>query len=204
MIDPQTVLLATPTYDGKLDAHYVAGLMQSAALQMFHTNYFLCCESCIPLARNRIAHHFMQKTKYQHLLMIDADVGFSYQDLALLLEGDELAVVGEYARKEPQRRPVKFGLGFARVSREVFEKLGTLTNEDGSERLGRYFENGEQCIDYHITGATGDGRYVTEDRGFWELVKLAEIKIRVETRTKLVHWGKSAYPYLRGEDYFAQ
>jgi hypothetical protein len=204
MLDPATVFVATPVFDGKPEAHYCGGMIQCAFMRLFHTNHFLVGESNIALARNRIAHHFIHKTTYEWLVMIDADIGFSYQDFTLLMEGDEQIVTAEYARKEPQRRPVRFGCGFVRVNRSVFQALDNLNTEDGAERLQRFYQEGEVYVDYFICGATGDARWLGEDSGFWELVKLAGITPRIETRTHLVHWGKAPYPYQSVNDFAAQ
>lgn len=110
----------------------------------------------------------------------------------------ELAVCAEYSRKTENREPVRFGLGFTRVHRSLFERLASLETEQGQDAVEQFFCQGQLIRDYFPMITLGDGRRPGEDGGFWTLVRLAGIVPRIEMRTRLVHWGTASYPYVQG------
>ena len=61
--------------------------------------------------------------------------------------------------------------------------------------LHRYFLDGELAVDYHFDGASPDGRWFSEDTGFWHWCHLAGVKLRKEPRTRLGHIGRFVYSY---------
>lgn len=91
MIDPATVLITVPTLDGRIEAATSAGLFQVGMAHMAAAYAVLPGNSHIPMARNLIAHSFL-KTEFQWLVCIDADIGFSTDDFAILMD---------YARNPP-------------------------------------------------------------------------------------------------------
>lgn len=193
-------IIMSPVMDAKPDVLYVNGLLATIMTGRAQAHMFQTCDSNIAHARNTIANLFRLKlTGFDRLVMIDADIGWSLQDWDYLMEGSEPVVIAEYARKvsyEPGKCPaVSFGAGFCRIDRTVFETLDAWLKEDGSERIPTYFEDGQLYRDYFYTGAAGDGRYLPEDRGFWSYLRLAEIPLRVETRTRLNHVGRAVFPY---------
>lgn len=232
MIDPKTVLIATPTHDGKVEAGYAGGLAGAMAAGYAGSVSFLMGNSDIGAARCHIAHQFLQ-SPFEWLVCIDADIQFSVKDFGMLMSvapdiqvgadqewlrysrlGDkpgelissegvaqfqyapELAVCAEYARKTEGREPVRFGLGFARIHRSVFERLNALNHEDGTEAVEQFMHQGQLVREYYPMVTMGDGRRCGEDGGFWTLVRLAGITPRIEQTTRLIHWGRQAYPYL--------
>ncbi len=78
----------------------------------------------------------------------------------------------------------------------MFETLNTLTTEEGVETVDQFFHQGELVREYFPMTTLGDGRRVGEDGGFWTLCRLAGFTPRIEQRTRLVHWGRMAYPYV--------
>jgi len=190
----EKVFVAIPCYDSKLDVACVSGLMQ--CMPYYARPFFWCGMSNIALARNEIAHIFMETfTDYDWLMMIDADTGFTVDDWKLLWEGDEQIVIAEYARKIIGEAPVKFGLGFTRVHRCVFEKLRALTNDDGKEKLTRFYHKGQVMVDYFPNGAMLSGRWIGEDQGFFMWAAYTDAAVRLETRTKLKHVGRFEFCY---------
>lgn len=193
-ISRDKVLVAIPAYDSRIDVACVSGLMQ--CLEFYSRPFFWCAMSNIALARNEIAHFFVEQfTSYDWLMMIDSDTGFTHEDWKLLWEGDEQVVMAEYARKCLGEPPVQYGLGFTRVHRSVFEKMKALTMEDGSERLGRFYHRGKMMVDYFPNGAIQSGRWIGEDQGFFMWVGYTGASARLETRTKLKHVGRFEYGY---------
>ncbi len=200
-IDPTTVALATPTYDGTLGVLYVMGLAHVIAQRELAMPYFQSGCSHIGLARNRCAHWFL-KSPYEHLVFVDADIGFSLEDWRYLMEDDgSEAVSAPYRKKDQLRRErVDFGLGFARVSRKVFEAMAALTQEDGQDLLRRFRMEGEEWIDYFPAGVMMDGSWRGEDHGFWLLARVTGCQVRRERRCRLIHTGNAHFPY-RNEDF---
>jgi len=197
MPELEKVLIAIPALDFKLDVRVLGGLLETmATFGPTVQPYFLSGDSNIRHCRNAIAHHFM-KSDCDAVVCIDSDIVFRLKDFAYLIEqiADEEAVVAPYARKKIGAAPIDFGFGFCRLNRSVFEKLSDWHNEEGAENLHRYFLEGELAVDYHFDGATPDGRWLSEDTGFWHWCHLAGIKLRKEPRTQLGHIGTFVYGY---------
>ena len=194
MIPPrEKVMIGTPSFDRRIDVGYMAGLFQ--VLDYFHTPRILTQNSDIGDARNNIAHDFVENSPYDWIVWIDSDIIFLREDWELLWEGDQDIVCAQYSRKILGMPPCSFGLGFTRVHRSVYEKIKELMREDGREEAQRYYSDGAMRINYHPTGATGDHRYIREDRGFFLLATLTDVKPREETRTHLGHAGTMVYYY---------
>lgn len=201
MIDPQSVAVCTPTYDGKLGCLYVLGLTHVVAQRGLAMPYFQSGCSNVALARNRCVHWFLS-SPYEHLVFIDADIGFSLDDWWKLMEDDGSdAVCAEYRKKDQLRRiRVHFGLGFARVSRGVFTRMAELDREDGTPILQRFRMEGEEWIDYFPQGVALEGTWRGEDHGFWLVAKVSGCQVRIEQRCRLIHTGEAHFPY-RCEDF---
>jgi hypothetical protein len=200
MIQPKDILVSIPAYDGRIETHCVGGLTSSMGL--FAGITFVIGHAAVNLARNKIVHGFL-KTKYEHLVCIDSDIGFTRQDFEFLLEGDEEAVVAEYARKVDTDDPnnfvkpgnAEFGLGFARIHRDVFKRIAALTLPNGQEQCQKFFYDGELAVDFFPTGASMEGSWFGEDHGFWHLARLADATVRIERRTRLAHYGRKVWHY---------
>lgn len=122
MIDPKTVLIATPTRDGRNWNTYTGGLMSCASAHLFGNVVFLGGYGA-RLARNIIASRFLKDSDFQWLVFIDDDIGFSADDFRILMgypieglkpdplmqmnashvnDGDYAIVCAEYSRKTPK------------------------------------------------------------------------------------------------------
>lgn len=206
MIDPRTVFVGRPIFSHATPQHdrSMFGLLEDQAIG---AQYDHVGESSISSARDYVAHYFLTRTRCEWLVWIDADITFSREDWAYLMEeqGNELAVCAEYMKKTQDLSPqvANFGLGFARVHRSVYEQLDDLVTEDGAPRMLRYrsrvqlqgHEGIEEFVEYHPIGVHPDGSRRNEDHGFWLMVRLAGIEIRKETRTKLGHTGPYTWWY---------
>ena len=226
MINRKSLVVMTPSHQGDVVTGYASGLFQCTDL--IGALAFVNGMSEPNLARNLIAHAFLQlPEEIEWLVCIDADMEFSRQDFIYLCENiavdnqpGTLGVLGvgksleahnhaivcaEYARRpikhNSERRlgPAKFGLGFTRIHRDVFVSLQTVVNSEGDSLVPTFMREGQLLHDYFPTGAQPDGHWLSEDHGFFRLVQLAGIVPRIETRTRLVHWGKHGAVYETGE-----
>jgi hypothetical protein len=218
MIDPTKVLICTPTLDGNVVCGYAGGLTASAGGGMVGNVAFLQGVSHVALARNLMTESFLKAEHFQWQVWIDADIEFTPRDLALLLdinaetlegakeenpegttlddEGHALIVTAEYARKVETRTAVRFGLGFTRIHRSVYQRLIDTRDEAGAPRIGQFQHKGQLLNDFYPSGAGFSGIWFSEDTGFFHLVRLAGITPRIEQRTHLKHIGRVAYDYI--------
>jgi hypothetical protein len=154
--------------------------------------------SNVGAVRNVIVDKFLNESDCHWLMMLDDDIGFTITDWDLLWqdESGELAVVAEYLQKiDGERRVAHFGLGFARVHRQVFERLLELETEDRRPYLQQGMYAGRLLWDFFPQGVNAAGEYRQEDHGFWQLVRLAGVSVRVERRCRLAHSGRSTWRY---------
>lgn len=98
-----SILIATPAYGGLLHSDYVKSIVTTcnelAFRDITHGLYILPDESLISRARNRCA-AFALKHGFDKLLFIDADLGWTLQDIQALLESEKLLVGGTYPFKQ--------------------------------------------------------------------------------------------------------
>jgi hypothetical protein len=192
--DPNKVLVCIPSIDRRLDVGLIGGLMQCQHL--FHHPYFYVGMSDIALARNHIAHKFVEhEPNFDWLMQIDSDIEFDLSDWEKLWEGDEDIATAEYSKKVIGEPPAQFGLGFTRVHRSVFEKLKALENEDGTELVPRFYHKSEIMTGYYTAGPNTEARWVGEDKSFFFRASLTNATYRIEKRTHLRHIGQFAFHY---------
>lgn len=197
MIDPAKVMIVTPTHDGNVCCGYASGIATCANL--FAGIGFIAGNSDIGLVRAMQAHLFLQ-TQFDHLLSIDADIQFSRTDLELLYEGDEDIACAEYVKKDGTGDAARYGLGFVRIHRSVFDKLRALTIDNtehgkSAPMVGDFIHKGTVMADFFPSGPNFSGHWLGEDNGFFHLCEIAKIATRVEKRTRLVHWGRMSFVY---------
>lgn len=226
MIDPRTVLVAIPTYNGEIKAEL--GGMLVANSRFYASISFTVGVSHVSLARNVIAEKFL-RSPFDWLLCIDADIVPGMQDFPLILAENEhyadaddehrvpsfvpvgdgaanadVLVCAEYSYKDDSCRPVRMGLGFTRIHRSVFEKIAELKREDGSAIPWQFVHQGRLFTDFYPSGPLlsqliPNGEWKGEDHGFFMLAALAGIVPRIETRTRLMHVGTKGFPYRPNE-----
>jgi hypothetical protein len=206
MIDPQSVFVGRPIFQASTPLHD-RSMLELISHYGIGAQYDHVGDSCVSSARDHVVHQFLTRSNLEWFVWIDSDIAFSLQDWAYLMEDQdaELAVCTEYLKKtqDLSLQVANFGLGFARIHRSVFETLDQLTREDGEPRLLRYRarmppplqQNMEEFVEYHPVGIHPDGSRRHEDHGFWLMVRLAGIKIRVETRSRLGHTGPFTWWY---------
>lgn len=199
--EPATVALGLPIGDFKPMIECVYGILQ--CMPFFARPIDYCGCSLVNEARNRIAHKFLHnhERNLEWLFWIDSDIGFTTQDWCYMTDTDEPLVVAPYAKKSFDNTRVDTGFGFVKVHRKVFNAIAALLNEDGSERVPRFFHSGELHVDYFPVGATGNGQWCGEDAGFFAWAGIAGFPYRIEERCDLIHYGRHGYRLRRGTEH---
>lgn len=146
MIDPLSVYVAIPALDGRQDCLNGGGLAACAAAHLFGTHRYQLLCSDIRRARNLQAARFLEAESFDWLFFLDSDIGFSEADFRTLMDypkyhnapylpernpegttltddGHALIVCAEYSKKTELLEPARFGLGFCRIHRSVFQRL---------------------------------------------------------------------------------
>lgn len=201
--------LASPQFGGNCStifARSLADLAQACGhYRLPFDTSFMTNESLITRARNNLCHTFLAHGA-DHLLFVDADIGFSAQDvmelLILQIQEPKYEIIGGMYKKKAldagyavnwdgdvdfqSKEPIEvtgIGTGFMLIHRSVFEKLHGRVQEyvadDGPERAGLIIE---QFFQAEIDAASG--RYLSED--FWFSKRCLEAGIR----TWLCPWMK--------------
>lgn len=224
MIDPLKVLIITPTLDGKVVAAQAGGLISCASQHLFGNIAYLGGCSDVSLARNLLSNKFQKLAAYEWSVWLDADIAFSSDDFRILMDypepsetmndtvfkrresnpdnvtvnenGEALIVCAEYSRKTEELAPARFGMGFCRIHRSVFDTLENMVDGDRQPRVGKFRHQGTVYTHFFCNGPGFDGHWMGEDTGFFHLCRLAGIVPRIEQRTRLLHIGEKAYPYI--------
>ena len=103
MSKAKQIMIATPMYGGLCTASYVSGLlstiasMQSRGIQVYWSQ--MTNESLITRGRNELVRLFLE-SECDHLMFIDADIGFKGSDVATLIDADRDIACGIYPKKE--------------------------------------------------------------------------------------------------------
>jgi hypothetical protein len=90
------LFIATPLHDARVHAVYTAGLIDCAAT--WPSKWQVVNGTSIMRQRDRLVWEFLQ-TDCTHLLWVDSDIGWSADEVALLLDAERDFVAGCYARK---------------------------------------------------------------------------------------------------------
>lgn len=178
----ESTVVSMPTHDYRLDIETHRGLLSSFA--MFAGELVLAGHSDIGHARNKIFNS-MLNTPFEWLVCIDSDIGFTPDDLQKLLflaSPIDYAVQGIYAKKNESDEAVVQGLGFTRIHRSVLEAIKT-------HLPFRFMDEGVECQDFCVTGATANKSMLREDTGFWFLCSQVGVIPRLERSVNLRHYG---------------
>ena len=98
------LFVATPMYGGMCTGYYTQSLitlghtLQQNGMNMGYSAMFN--ESLIQRGRNSLAHHFMQRKEFTHLLFIDADIKFNPADVVPMVQANVDIICGIYPKKE--------------------------------------------------------------------------------------------------------
>ena len=206
----QSVLIATPTLDGGLDARYVSALLQSAdALRAQKIRYEINFEignSLIADARNQLASRFL-RSDCSDLVFIDSDVVWQPADLLRLLAWPVPLVAGVYQRKSSKLDfSVKFGAtigargelvtaervgtGFLRIRRDCLEKMADAHPE---LRLADAKDPENRKLFALFDTSIVDGQFIGEDFTFCDRWRALSGEVLVDPKIRLAHYGMHAY-----------
>lgn len=189
------IFIGIPSYDSRIDAALSQALL--ACTEFFSEMPVIQGgNALIQLARNELAHYFLTRTTCEWFMSIDSDIRFRREDWQLVWEGEEDIVCAEYSYKYlHMNAPVKFGLGFTRTHRSVFERIAALKTDDGQDLVRRFYHKGEMMVDFYTQHVSTEGRFVPEDHGFFRWAHVADATMRIETRTRLGHVGQFCFEY---------
>tara|TARA_B100000989_G_scaffold286079_1_gene254387 strand:- start:1269 stop:2129 length:861 start_codon:yes stop_codon:yes gene_type:complete len=99
----QHVMVATPCYGGMIGEPYLKAMTGLAILfKHYGLNFTLATlsnESLVTRARNTLTAMFLENSAYTHMMFIDADIGFTPQDVVKMLHRDKDIVTGAYPKK---------------------------------------------------------------------------------------------------------
>lgn len=102
MAQKKKVLIATPSYDGKLDVYYIDSLLNTLSLAEKNNvevyPLFICYDSLIQRARNDLF-KLAYSNDIDNLFFIDGDVGWNPQDFYKLIKSDKDIIGGSYRKK---------------------------------------------------------------------------------------------------------
>jgi len=105
------IFVATPMYGGMATGYYVQSLLMMAPVLSQHGHNMaysaMFNESLIQRGRNLLAHQFMQRKEFTHLMFIDADIKFNAADVLKMLDADKDIIAGIYPKKEINWNGVK-------------------------------------------------------------------------------------------------
>lgn len=127
------LMIATPMFGGMCHGLYTRSMINLATFcgkQNIHMlNYYLFNDSLISRARNLCVDYFL-KSDCTHLLFIDSDIGFNYEDVIALLalQSDESpydVIGGAYPRKR---------IAWKQIVKAVVKGLG----KQDADKLARY------------------------------------------------------------------
>lgn len=148
-----------------------------------------------------MANRFLSIPDATDMVMVDADVGFGFDEFSLLMKADADVCAGVYPYKEDeehypvaiQQPPVKRGrlvnmlygpAGFLRIRRKVFEKL--------RETVPKYTDNEHGVLDEFFPITKGHVRH-GEDAGFCRLANAAGFSVMALEGLDLQHTGEKTW-----------
>ena len=104
MVDGKpTVMVGTPMYGGVAFMEYIDSLMRNVGYLKEHGIecrwQFMNKEALITRARNEIARYFLEETRDDYLMFIDADIWFPTDAIHRLIKADKDIIVGIYPKK---------------------------------------------------------------------------------------------------------
>lgn len=217
-----SMLIAIPTYDGKILAEATNSLLFTVAKAQHHGldmafTYLSGC-ALVDLVRDSMAHTFL-KESYQKILMIDADIVFTPDDILRILHySRDYPIIGAtypsrvelangtsryYLRpKDGKISYTKdgflevdgFGAGFLCVDKSVFEALASHV----PQYSGGFVQQGvvadrEPHHNFFPIGIDALGAHHGEDYGFFLLAKKYGFTPVVDLDIKLGHVGSKVY-----------
>jgi len=215
-----SLMIAMPCYGGMVSDKTAKGLFnlgkELRTASVDHGLLTMSNESLITRGRSKMVNFFLNNTDYERILFIDADVGFSPEDVFNLLKHDKDIVCGAYPMKtiplrynynivEPKvedNELIKInniGFGFAMIKRNVFEDI----NKKYGEELKFYPPTDDSNYpptekEYHnsfhyFLELKKDMHYLPEDFSFFERAKSVGYTAWLNRNITLAHVGSHVY-----------
>lgn len=215
----RSLFLAMPAYRN-IDVFTCQALLKLTAEQLTKAEFGLKIkmhigECPIGRARNDLTHEFLQ-SDCTHILFVDSDIIFSYEQVKKILENDEDIIGGFYVKKQdgpvapvcntlngvdkPRHdglvRVKYMGTGFLRISRKVFEvmiqerpELAYIDDRDGKTVKHDFWRMGValDCV-------TGMKRWLSEDWQFCQFAIECGFNVWADASILLQHSGSITFP----------
>lgn len=215
-----SLLIAMPCYGGNVSDKTAVSLFNLGKLlnQNNVNNGLLVManQSIITQARSKIANFFLNNTEFEHLLFLDADIGFKPDDVLKLLSHKKDVVCGTYPMKsiplqwnfiisKPEQREgnlIKIennGIGFTLIHRSVFQKIIQKFGKElkyfpPNNDVEKSLTEKEYNNSYHFFGEIKvDNQYLSEDKSFFYLVKQCGIENWLDVSINLSHVGSHVF-----------
>lgn len=216
----KNLFVAMPVYR-QMDTLTVQSLISLTSTQLCRGTFSMavdmhCGECPIGRARNDLTHSFLSKKEFTHILFIDSDIIFSYEQVERILSHNEDIVGGFYMKKQegnaspvcntfetvglPDHRgliKMKYmGTGFLCVSRRVFE---VMIQEIGKEI--EYTDDSDQSTKHdfwrmgvHKDKKSGRARWLSEDWQFCQFALDLGFEIWADAKILVRHSGQAVFP----------
>lgn len=201
-MDYSKVMIATPMRGGVVQTQYCVGLMHCSGL--YGAWVPLRGQSDIYVARNTLANAFMMDDRFEALIFIDSDIGFTREDFKRLVDSTEPLVSGLYTDRQQPPQPfcrdadgelVKLqdippqGMvqskflpgGFLKIERKVFEAIV-------SQELVPSYHHGKEHQFYN--GRIWQEKLLSEDYSFSLLAAEAGYTPWIDCGIRLEHDGR--------------
>lgn len=205
MANPRKVLIATPSYDGRLDVWYTTSLVNSIRIaqanNIFLHPVFMSYDALIQRARNDLF-GLAVEGGYDDIVWIDSDLEWNPMWLMELLSRPEDVIGGTYRKKtdEAEMYVVKtknlemntdglikvegLGMGFVKMSRKAFMDLW-----DNSEE----YENESKVRRMICNIAIVDGKLHSEDTVVFSKLKDLGYDVWLDPKMTCVHIGTNKF-----------
>lgn len=214
-----SVLICTPCYGGMVTEPYLRSYSTLEAhlhqANVPHALLTLGNESLVTRARNTCAATFLRETNFERLFFIDADIEFTSEDFAKVLNlcaATNEVTVGVYRMKTPDSvyaawvngklvddldqftEPMEVdyaGTGFMCIPRTAFKKFRDahpeIEHEEG--KVGTSWD----FFQAKVVGIGKDAFYCSEDYSFCREHRRLGGKVIMDPSVRLTHWGTAAY-----------
>jgi hypothetical protein len=213
-----SIMLATPSYDGKVHVNYVSSVMKAErAARAKHIGFEIRWQhgdSLVPRARISLLSHFLSSSYHTHLLFVDADLGWDPPESVLnLLRWNKSVVAGVYPKKSLQKswpavlcNPLVYDeetrclqaeyvpTGFMMIKRSAIEAM---IQAYPSRRVIVSESNdviNDNAFDFFpCVPETSSKMYLSEDFGFCDLWKALGGDIWIDPDISFEHCGAHAF-----------
>lgn len=96
-------MIATPCYDKQVSEPYFSSMIKLVnGFNMLNMNFAISTvsDSLVTRARDNLVAKFMSNPDFTHIMFIDADIGFDYEDIVRMLWHDKDIITGSYPIKK--------------------------------------------------------------------------------------------------------